>query len=125
MATAGDKSGRVGLIPDGFVVTWDVHGLEIRAPDRKNPPLRLTWPQLQELAGRAGVSVRPAGSPHAGATDRNDLADRGTEEALRTLELTAAATEKEIREAIATWPGSGTPTGSGAGGACAPRHAPS
>ncbi len=99
MATAGDKSGRVDLIPGGFVVTWDVHGLEIRAPDRKNPPLRLTWPQLQELAGRAGVSVRPAGSPHAGATDRNDLADRGTEEALRTLELTAAATEKEIREA--------------------------
>ena len=99
MATAGDKSGRVDLIPGGFVVTWDVHGLEIRAPDRKNPPLRLTWSQLQELAGRAGVSVHPAGSPHAGATDRNDLADRGTEEALRTLELTAAATEKEIREA--------------------------
>jgi len=99
MVKAGDKSGGIDLIPEGFRVTWDSQGLEIRVTNEPSAPLRLTWAQLRDLASRAGVAARSDANAQRGAIDRSDNQERRREEALRTLELPVAATEKEIREA--------------------------
>jgi len=72
MVKAGDKSGGIDLIPEGFRVTWDSQGLEIRVTNEPSAPLRLTWAQLRDLASRAGVAARSDANAQRGAIDRSD-----------------------------------------------------
>ncbi len=79
MSTPPEKSGRLTFPSEGFSLSWDVQGLEIRVTDYHNKPLRLPWKVVSDLARQAGIST--------------------TEEALKVLELTAAASATDIKQA--------------------------
>src|SRR5438445_8101957 len=79
MSTLLEESGRRPFLSEGFIVSWDVQGLEIRVIDYHNKPLRLPWDLVLDLAQQAGTST--------------------TDEALETLELTAAASAADIEQA--------------------------
>ncbi len=81
MSTSPEKSGR--LTSEGFIVSWDVRGLEIRVTHEHNKPLRLPWNLVFDLAQQVGIST--------------------TEEALEILELTPAASAADIKEAYSDW----------------------
>ncbi len=99
MRTRAEKAGQLDLVGEGFGVAWDTHGLEIRVADHRNAPLRLPWTLVQDLASRAGVSLRPGVDDRTdGAVQRGHL-EPSDEEALAILELTAMASEGEIKQA--------------------------
>jgi len=79
MSTPPEKSGRLTFPSEGFSLSWDAQGLEIRATDPYNKPLRLPWKLVSDLARQTGIST--------------------TEEALKVLELTAAASATDIKQA--------------------------
>ncbi len=79
MSIPPEKSGRRTFLSEGFIVSWDVQGLEIHVTDYHNKPLRLVWNLVFDLAREAGTST--------------------TEEALEILELTPAASAEDIKQA--------------------------
>lgn len=78
-----EKSGKLPIMAEGFTVSWDVQGLEIRATEIHNKPLRLPWRIVLDLAQQARAST--------------------TEEALAILELPLAASATDIKRAHRDW----------------------
>lgn len=79
MSQSPAKSGTVPFVSEGFILSWDAQGVEVRVTDYHTKPLKLPWSMVLDLAQRAGTTI--------------------TTEALETLELTAAASAAEIKQA--------------------------